>query len=169
MEKYIQQLIEDFRESSKKITSPRTIWGNHKEGTSEGGLEDLAFVNQYINGIPQKLSDIFGIEKINLPPLEKLDRGQASLLYTEMLKLWNSYNFYPDFPKKLPPYLRYKFLRDYWDSEQIKVEKGEIHVEFCQYEPDYCPFPCKYCDCKDFKPYEGKLDEHWDKDDDQSH
>ncbi|WP_114749008.1 hypothetical protein [Pleomorphovibrio marinus] len=164
MEEYIQQLIEDFRESAKKVPAPGPFWENHKDETSESGLEDLAFVNQYVNGMPQKLSVIFGIDKVVLPPLEKLKSYQAACLYNEMLKLWHSYNFFPDFPKKLPPHLRYKFLRDYWESEQILVDKGEIHVEFCQYEPDLCPFPCKYCDCKDFDTYEGKLDENWEND-----
>ncbi|MFH2141480.1 MAG: hypothetical protein ABIJ97_03590 [Bacteroidota bacterium] len=147
MDKYITQLIEQFQESAKNVGKP-SVRAKDFDLDNELEEEDFIYVEQYIYGTPKPLSEIFGIEKICLPDDEKLTDEQVDILANEAEKLWNAYHFYPDFPKTLPARLRYRKLREYWDDKQVFVGVGEIHVEFCDYEEENCPFPgyCKTCE-----------------------
>lgn len=149
MERYIQQLIEDFREAARHVPEPSDFL-DQEDPTNPAELEDIAQVERYLFGTPQKLSEILRIEKIVLPPLEKLTLAQAGLLSEEMTTLLGAYHFVPVFPENLPGDIRYRVLRDNWESEQVYVGAGDSYIEFCQYEPKECPFPSKYCSCLKF-------------------
>lgn len=58
----------------------------------------MAYVEQYIFGETKKITEITGIDKILLPPAEKLRIKRQSLLAQEMEKLLQHFNFYLDFP-----------------------------------------------------------------------
>ncbi len=147
MNNYINQLIGQFHESIKRVPHP-SLRSKDFDLEDEGETEDFQFVEQYMYGTSQPLSEIFGIEKIYLPNDEKLTDKQVEILACETEKLWDAYHFHPDFPEQLPSRLRYRKMREYWDDEQVFVGAGEIHIEFCDYEEANCPFPgyCKTCE-----------------------
>lgn len=142
---YVQQLIEDLRaaaqEALKNEPTPSTTFADSFE-------EHIADVENYLFGKTYPLSEIVGVEKISFPPGEKLSTGQKADLAREMEKLLNANNFFPDFPKGLPDQYKYEVLRGYWDQQHIKMSGGQAHLEFCDYEPERCPFPKKYCACR---------------------
>lgn len=146
MDRYVQQLIEDLRAAAEHVPAPGEIWSG-VDMNNPAELEDIAYVEQYLNGDPQKLSKIVGVEQMVFPPPEKLAETQIALLCTEMIRLLEAYHFVPDFPSGLPESIKYRLLRERWESEQVFVGAGEVHMEFCHYEPDECPFPHTYCDC----------------------
>ncbi len=146
MDRYLQQLIEDLRAAAENVPGPGELWSG-VDMNNPAEVEDMAYVEQYLEGTPQKLAEIVGLEKIAFPLPEKLSEAQSILLYTEMTRLLEAYHFVPDFPQDLPEPIRYRVLRAHWDSDQVFIGAGEIHMEFCTYEPDDCPFPRKYCDC----------------------
>lgn len=150
MEEYIKQLIEQLHDSIKKVPLPSER-SQDFDLEDEGELEDFQYVEQYIYGKEEPLSKIFGIERDFLPDESKLNDAQVKLLAYEIEKLWKVYHFYPVLPDNLPPRLRYRTLRDHWDKEQVFVGVGEIHIEFCDYEEAFCPFP-GYCNiCKEIE------------------
>lgn len=149
MEQYILQLVEDFREAAKKAPGQDELLDIAGIDLPDE-LKDFADVELYLNGPRQKLSVILGIEKAALPPPEKLSDSQTIFLCDEMIRLLNAYHFFADFPRGLPVAIKYRLLLEKWESEQVLIGTGESHLEFCHYEPEECPFPGEYCECKGF-------------------
>lgn len=153
MDQYIVQLVEDFRESAKKVPS-------HEELVERAGIDlpekfkDCTDVELYLHGPQEKLSEILGVEKDALPPPEKLTNDQIHFLLDEMERLLAAYHFFPDFPPGLPDSIKYRLLCEKLDSEFVLIGKGRTHIEFCYYIPEECPFPEKYCQCKDFEEWD---------------
>lgn len=147
MERYIEQLIEDMQEAAQHVKPPGTMWQS-VDMSNKGEVEDMAFVEQYIYGTPAPLSSIVGITSEKLPPTDRLTEAQAKKLYAAMEKLLKAHRFVPDFPDGLPVTMKYAILRDSWNDEHVAIGAGEVHIEFCEYEPEECPFPERYCSCK---------------------
>lgn len=148
MQRYIEQLIADIHQATWQIRPPREIW-DHADTNSELEREDMEYVEKYIYGDKEPISSITGIDTEMLPVLEKLTQEQQALLAVELEKLLQHFNFYLDFPVNYPSNLRYPFIRNFWDREEVAVSFGENHIEFCSFEEEYCPFP-GYCNtCKE--------------------
>ena len=149
MEKYIKQLINDFKAVSWNLKEPSNLWDSADlDNENENEVEDLSYIEEFVYGEEKKISEITGIETIQLPPVEKLSEEQASLLAWEMYKLLNFFHFYPLFPAILPGKIRYRVLREKWESKQVPVSFGRVHLEFCDYDEKNCPFPGYCTTCK---------------------
>ena len=157
MQNYIEQLIGDIRNARTIVRPPLdNIWDS-ADMTDEGEKEDLAFVEEFIYGVPEKISDITGIRLEMLPQPEMLQPFESALLAVELELLLKHFNFYPDFPEDFPIELHYPFLRKIWDDEHVPVSFGESHIEFCSSDIENCPFPgyCKICEELDKEMREG--------------
>ena len=150
MQRYIEQLIEDIHKATWNLKPPHKLWEESgADPDDELELEDISYVEQYIEGETQAIGKITGIEPEQLPPAEKLTTEQRALLTIELEKLLQNYNFILDFPENYPAHLRYSFIRDFWNEEHVPLSFGQSHIEFCGYEEENCPFP-GYCDtCKE--------------------
>ena len=155
MDKYIEQLINDFKTATWNLRAPGELWDS-ADIDNENEVEDLSYVEQFVYGEEQKISEITGIETGQLPPVEKLTEEQASLLAGEMEELLNYFHFYPEFPEGVPGLIRYRLLREKWDSKQVAVSFGRVHLEFCDYEEENCPFPGYCTTCKEIREEEEK-------------
>jgi hypothetical protein len=147
MNRYIEQLIEDFRKAA--ISAPHLSDCNEDIPEDEALENHFDEVERYVQGgHDEPLSSILGIPSGILPKPEKLNPALLKKLLNEMIALLNSWNFYPDFPEKLPDKMKYRALLDIWDDEQTYMRSGQMHIEFCDYNPDNCPFPgyCDFCD-----------------------
>ncbi len=152
MERYLEQLIGDIRNATWKVSPPHEIW--EKSGAdpdNELELEDMSYVEQYVYGDEISISEITGIEQELLPPVEQLPELQQEVLASELEKLLNVHHFFPDFPADYPVLLRYPFLRQLWSESHVPLSFGENHIEFCDYEEEYCPFPGYCTSCAGFK------------------
>jgi len=146
MENYIKQLIEDIRMAGLKLDPNRDA---HKTN-DEIELEDLSYVEKYIYGEKIPISSITGIGADMLPPENRLTQEQQAFLAKELEKLLELKHFALDFPPGLPAHMRYPFIRKFWNEKHVEMSFGTSHIEFCQYEPENCPYP-DYCQCKDFQ------------------
>ena len=142
MERYINQLVEDIRKAAKQKRPPKM--------QLDPELEVVRGAEEYLYGTPYKLSSLLGLNKNAFPPVEKSNTEQLKKLVIEIENLWAEFNFYADFPDGLPADYRYKLLLGKWDTEVQYVSIGNIHMEFCDYDTENCPFPKKYCTCLDF-------------------
>jgi len=167
IDRYIDQLIGDIRQATWNIRPPHEIWED-ADSDDEIELEDISYVEEFIYGKREKISSITGIDRKLLPPPEKLNEEQAARLATELENLLNFFHFIPEFPEDYPAHLRYPFIRNIWDVKHVPLSFGESHIEFCDYEPEECPFSgyCKICEEIDTQMKEDKYPKSWDSDKD---
>ena len=149
MKRYIEQLIEDIRQATWKIKPPHEIWEKSEaDPYDELELEDISFVEKYIYGEEKPISEITGIEYESFPHFDQLNLEEQALLAKELEKLLECFNFKLDFPEAYPDYLRYQFIKDFWNEEHVHLSFGENHIEFCEHDDAFCPFSgyCKICE-----------------------
>lgn len=149
MKRYIEQLIEDLK--SAALEAPDDPFDDLEMDDDEALEMELEEVDRFENGPLEKLSDIVGIAKINLPNPERLTEDEMEKIVPELVKLLQAYNFYPEFPAKVPHGMLYKAIYNIWDDEFVPMTFGSIHIDFCDYNEEDCPFP-GYCNlCKENK------------------
>jgi hypothetical protein len=158
IQKYVEQLAEEIQNAAERKTNQAEL--NRKTAsTSQDFQDNIAQVEEYINGPMYKLSAIVGIDAALLPADELLSDEQTGLLAPIMEILLNAFNFYPDFPqnngKIVPSRLRYRAMREGWDNEQTIIDFGEIHIEYCSYKEEECPFPGYCTTCSEFNIHDG--------------
>lgn len=111
----------------------------------------LAEVEDYVAARPKiTMFDHFGFEPEHFPPAERLTDEQIEALTEGICRLWAAYNFTPVFPQQAPARVVYPLLLARMGEPALVAKRGHIGLEFCQYEPDQCPFGTDYCDCKSF-------------------
>lgn len=159
MDTYLVQLTEQMRESAENLPDPNVMSEFDEESLPEE-LKPFAYAERYIHGKAKKISTITSIPTESFPPADQLAEAQVSFLYDEMKRLLNAFCFYADFPEGLPVEIKYRLLREEWEKEAVYTGDGMTCFEFCDYEPERCPFPEKFCGCKDFD-FE---DDDWDMD-----
>lgn len=146
MQRYIKQLIDDIRRATWNLRPPHKIWKESEaDPDHEPELEDLSYVEKYLYGDKEPIGAITGISAELLPPAEKLSIEQQALLSGELEKLLQYFHFYLDFPNNYPSHLKYPYICNFWQEEQVALSFGENHIEFCNYDEEQCPFP-GYCD-----------------------
>lgn len=153
---YIVQLAEDMRESARNLPDPNDVTEFDEDSLPEE-LKMFADVERFLHGKAKQISVITDIDSAAFPPPDKLTDAQTVFLCDEMMRLLNAYCFYADFPKGLPAEIRYKLLRLKWDDKVMYTGEGMICFEFCDYEPDRCPFPENFCHCKDLDDYDSDM------------
>lgn len=149
MDKYLSQLAEDMRESAKHVPDPQTLIDQADLNLPEE-FEMFTDVEMYLHGPQQTLSEITGIDTMVLPPVERLTDPQIIFLLDEMKRLLKAYCFYPDFPEGLAVEIKYRLLRDKWESKHVLMATGQTGIGFCTYCPEDCPLPDEYCHCREF-------------------
>jgi hypothetical protein len=158
MQRYIEQLIEDLQAATWKTRPPHAIWDGI-DPDNENDSDDISYVEEFIYGQEERISSITGIERKLLPPVDGLSDDQAGILATELEKLLNVFNFYPDFPGDYPAHLRYPLLLGLWNKKYVPLSFGESHIGFCSFDEKECPFPGYCSTCKEIKR-QMEIDEH---------
>ncbi len=149
MQRYLEQLINDLRRATWKISPPHEIWlESEADPDNEPELEDLSYVEEYVYGEEIPVSRMTGIAPEYLPPPEMLTDDEKALLSTELEKTLEVFHFILDFPADYPMYSRYSFIRNFWNEKHVPLSFSESHIEFCDYDQNSCPFPgyCTVCD-----------------------
>lgn len=150
MEHYLKQLIDDIRQASWNVRPPHQLWAESKaDPDNELELEDMSFIEQYVEGEEQPIGEITGIGQEQLPPPELLSEAQQAVLAEELEKLLDLFHFKLDFPATFPAALRYPFIRNFWGERHVALSFGENHIEFCDYDEENCPFPGYCTTCKE--------------------
>ena len=142
MHRYIEQLIEDMKDIIDSVEKKDSV-------IDHDAANHFDDVEKFIDGPFYPLGEILGMEKVALPPIEKLNREQIHEIYPVLLDLLEAYNFIPEFPRNVDIALKYHLIREKWDEEFVHIESGVSHIEFCNYDSENCPFG-KQCDCDVF-------------------
>jgi hypothetical protein len=143
MQHYLNQLITDIKEAAENLPE-KPYYDIPPEAK---GIE---YVIEWENAVEKPMHEWIGIAKENFLPPENLTDDELDMMVDEIQKLWAAYNFYADLPENLPARITYKLLVDYFDKPVAWISEGMLHIEFCDYEPEKCPFPEEFCKCKDY-------------------
>lgn len=146
MHHYITQLIEDLREATNRKPAPRQLFLTE----DMQGLEDITDLEISLEEDEHTMESIFGIPQIYFPPADKLTDEQMKLLVKEILDLWRAFHYEAVLPQNLPARYAYPILVACWKKGYplLRGSTGTWYIEFCDYEPDNCPFPEEFCQCK---------------------
>ena len=150
MQKYVEQLIDDMQIAQKRPRPPKM------ELPPE--LEFMRGAEEFLHGDLYEMGNLFGLEKLQFPTVDRLNSKQINLFVLEFEKLWYAFNYIPDFPDGLPDTVKYKLFVDYLDYSTNHVSQGHQHIEFCSYDLESCPFPEEFCQCKDYEFNDDDID-----------
>jgi hypothetical protein len=153
MQLYVEQLIEDMKAAAKNLP-PKPYY--ESDETTVG----IEYVLEWENNPYQKMSAIFQMEQYLFPPSDRLTDGQIALLNAAILEMWEAYHFQADYPESLPNRRLYELLREKLEEEMQYISEGCTHIEFCDYQPDACPFGKEHCWCKDHIFDDLNMEEH---------
>lgn len=143
MQDYIHFLLEDLAAIAKNPPTPPQ-YDVPKE------LEGIEYVLEWENNPYQTMLSLFNLEPEVFPPADRLSVSQLEQLNLGILELWAGFNFYAEFPEEVSSRRLYEALTKYMQHSECQyISKGSSHVEFCQYEPDNCPWGNDLCSCKD--------------------
>ena len=74
---------------------------------------------------------------------------QLEKLVFMICRLWTAFNFTALIPEEAPAEIVYSILVREMLKSRMVMDYGNQGIEFCDYEPELCPFGKKYCSCKD--------------------
>ena len=164
MQNYIEQLLEDLQKATECQASMESMKKNLID--PEHLLE---FDNQKLFDPLFNLSAIVGIDASMLPSENLLNDEQIELLTSKMEFMLQTLKIYPDFPHhhntEITPRLRYKAMKENWESAHATIGTTEIHLNFCtSNDEENCPFPGYCSKCKNSGTFED-MDSNSDSDD----
>ncbi len=151
MQRYITQLIEDLHEIVQKVNPSGKVIEEETIHDDDSFARHIEDVENYLQGEQIPISQITGIEQELLPPPERLSEHQQRQLSLELEDFLKPHHFVLEFPQNYPFHLRYSFIRNFWTEKHPLMKFGTSHIEFCNYEPENCPFPGYCTNCEDFK------------------
>jgi hypothetical protein len=154
MQTYITQLLSDLKEAQNNRPEKvdySALYPNHPAASPEydGVLDHII---EWETAPEWKMDDLFEINSAVFPPVERLNEAQTALLVGGILELWASFNICADILNdKIPVKTIYKVLVNYWKTEMVQyISEGTLHLEFCHYDENDCPWGYEFCSCKDF-------------------
>lgn len=138
---YIPVLLEDLAAAKSRVPDvPKCLYDDYGP--------ELSYVVEWERAPYRKMSELFGIPKEAFPPVEQLNESDLKKIVEAVLDLWQAFNFVAELPDRLPARWAYKVLVERWDEEVQYLSEGTMHIEFCSYETQSCPFPKEFCMCK---------------------
>ena len=90
----------------------------------------------------------FGLLPEQFPPQDRLSEQEVYGLVEVIRRLWAAFNFTAVVPNGVPARELYPILLERMLEACTVMDNGHIGIEFCDYEPERCPFGEEYCSCK---------------------
>jgi hypothetical protein len=153
MEQYINQLIEDIQNAQR----PESEHVEEEESTFlADDLDDLdthfADIERYTSGEGKtNLGSNIGLEEVQFPPFERITEEQMIRVCEAFHQCLFTWNITAEMPQNLPISLRYKTLISTLKRDVFIQSSGFIHLEFCHYDSENCPFGLEFCECKNIE------------------
>ena len=95
----------------------------------------------------RNIREKMGFNKEQFPPADYWTDEEAAQLVVAINDLFAHYNLAADYPRDLPPLMAYSTLVGAMEKHAPIMPFGEWHLEFCDYNPENCPFGEAYCEC----------------------
>lgn len=143
MEEYIQRLIEDIGKANERAASMNE---EVDEVFDPGRYVDFDFLDEH----QRPLSEYIGFVPSEFPERDLLSDVQIKLIVDGLFELYLAYGISLILPDELPVRDQYLFYIRALDELIFVDHQTSIGIEFCEYDPDSCPFGAEYCTCKEF-------------------
>lgn len=148
MERYLEQLLEDLNNYITKMKMAGISNDETKPLMTENDDDSLKESERYASGEgATAVGNTTNVQQMELPPAKMLSNDQKALLAKKLQEMLSYHHYILDFPERLPSHLKYPHIYKFWKQEHVPMKYGFVHVEFCNYDPENCPFPeyCNYC------------------------
>ncbi len=139
MEKYIDQLIGDFKSSADSV---KGLMEDKVYPDTPEALE--AEVDQALFMI---LDEYLNIQPIQFPPVNQLSTEQIRKVVEAFTNLLKAYGLLIYFPPRVHQSLKYQTIIELLSREVPILTTYYWHVATCKFEPIRCPFGREYCTC----------------------
>ena len=127
MDKYLQQLLQDIIQATKKIT-----WSYPLSQTDVTTLEDWLPDTEEEKTAPRiSLEEWTGIQQSQFPPADRLSDKQIDVLYAAIKKMLAAYNYHATFLFSLPTRTKYEVVRTHFKQEAIQKRFHMGFFELC--------------------------------------
>lgn len=155
MKKYLAALLSDIAEAKNNRPDFRPISDDEiipfeLDDFFEANMEDAESEAQKPISAPKKtgnIREIMGLNREQFPPADYWTEEEAAQLVIALNDLLGHYHLAADYPPNLPPHLAYSTLVGALEKYAPIMPFGEWHLEFCNYNPEECPFGEAYCGC----------------------
>lgn len=155
MDKYINNLINDILNLLNTPTTRQYEFWDVNEVKNNSDSDAVSNAEEYLYGQRLPIQQITKIDKKVLPPPEKLNDHQISILLPYLEKLLMRHNFELAYPGNIDLLTKYELLYKEWEKKHPFVSQGRIGIEFCYYNEKDCPIPGRCNACEQFeKEYE---------------
>jgi hypothetical protein len=147
MQTYVLQLIEDMKVSER----PKSEYQSKKIIE----IDDESSIESYIIEIEklfqeeslQTVSSIIGLDKVQFPPVNRLDSSLIKAINKSLIRLLKSWSIEVDLPIGLSPEIKYQLLLTVFNRKAPIINFGTFHIELCDNNPSKCPFGEQFCSC----------------------
>lgn len=127
MDKYLQQLLQDLKLATQKIT-----WSYPLSQTDVAALEDwIPDTEEEKTASRISLEEWTGIQQSQFPPASRLSDEQIDLLYPAIKKMLAAYNYHATFLFSLPNRTKYEVIRTHFKQEAIQKKFHMGFFELC--------------------------------------
>lgn len=159
MEKYINQLLDDLK-AAQSNERPNIDYALLYPDHPANDFPGLEYIIEWEKGESYSMEELFGIKAEAFPPVEKLTETQIKSLVEAMTELWLSFNIQPEEQSHAPFSLIYQIFVNFWKTETVQyTNTGTLHIEFCHYDVENCPWGSEYCECKEYEQDFESMDE----------
>lgn len=142
MERYCQQLLEDFNDSAKRARKNFTSFDDPFES-------DMRIAYELLHSSFVSLEELTDIKKASLPEIFDMHCYYTCTILIGMIKMLDAYNIEVLYPTRVPPEIFYEELRESWDEYMVQLmPNAGDEIDLCTGEVNTCPFAL-YCKCKD--------------------
>jgi len=143
MDDYIQQLLKDISKASERAATLNT--------DEEGILNPERYIEFLYSDDHQKcLGEYVGFLPSEFPERDLLTDVQVKMVVNALFELYLAYGVSLVLPDELPAREQYLFYIQALDEMLYLDGFTSVGIEFCEYEPEGCPFGAEYCTCGDF-------------------
>jgi hypothetical protein len=156
MKKYLHALLADLAEAKNNRPPVREVQDDEftpfeLEEFMESSMEDSADMSsgnaEKTASKSRNIRETMGLEREQFPPADYWSEEEAAQLVIALNDLLKHYNLSADYPETLPPLMAYTTLVGALEKYAPIMPFGEWHLEFCDYNPEECPFGEPYCTC----------------------
>lgn len=146
MEKYLNYLLTDIAAAVANV--PVLTFEDADEGPSFIPLDEEEKMARR-----EILGEWIGLRQEWFPPSSRLNDEQVGRLLEAVVQCLDVYNFIPHFPAGLPERKRYEVLVVQLGKEVPILLHNAWQIDFCEYEPQTCPFGEAFCQCKVYEQW----------------
>jgi len=143
MENYVQKLIKEIDMAVCRV--------NIRMDEERDFMDQIKLIENLIANEPQRtLGEHVGLQIDSFPLSSDLSNSQMNLLINALEELYEICGVLLDLPNKLPLIDCYEFYLEALHTKLDLIPGGFLHIEFCEYEPNNCPFGTEHCQCLEF-------------------